>query len=332
MDIHLKVEKLRTKLSELFPGLETQIMKVRRLSEGWDSVQTLVVYITHRNRSLINSPYYYNKNLLIHFTNGLALNSMLQEKVVRLYNLYNLNDPTEFTFASKVLKIDNSDIEEARSNIFVISFCEPEIIDDPTIGFNMWRLYGQNGRGIGIVFSIYNNPTDWMDFHISNVFYGNEGIEIFNNIQDLINELSRYLPDVQIDIGKLLPYHKSDLFSLEKEVRIIYDRRIKIPGTSSDLWYKQNEKLFPKIKSDVQKIIERKNNVRYLNIPIFQDNATSYLPEIPVLKIEKIIIGYNFQDEELSHMIQCISEMCNYHLGYLPEISYTLLRSSYLDL
>jgi hypothetical protein len=137
---------------------------------------------------------------------------------------------------------------------------------------------------------------------------------------------------VKIDLGKLLPFHKSKMFSLEKEVRIINDRRQKIPGTSSQIWYDQNVDSFPKIKSDIQKLVEKKNNIQYLTIPIFRNGIEEYNPEIPVLKIERIIIGYNYLDDELANLIYCITDLCKDNIGYVPEIECTRLRNYYLDL
>jgi hypothetical protein len=195
MQLGDKIEKLRRKLPKLFPGLETQILKLGTLSQGLDEFQVLQIFISYRNKNLIESPYYY-KNRLVHFTNGLALNSILQERSIRLYNLNNLNDPREFTFASKVLRLDDSSIWDAKNSVFVISFCEAEILKNSTYEFNMWRLYGQNGRGLAIVFSIYNNPKDWMDFHISKVFYGSEQRNVFDKLRGLMDQLNQDLPIV----------------------------------------------------------------------------------------------------------------------------------------
>lgn len=331
MEIDEKFGALQVELPKLFPGLETEILRMGTLRELFVT-QVLQIYITHKNKNLINSPYYYKKKQLVHFTNALALDSMLMGKSIRLYNLYNLNDPREFTFASKVLRLNEPLIQDAKTKIFLISFCEPEILRNSTYEFNMWRLYGQNGRGLAIVFSIFNNPIEWMDFHISKVFYGSDQRNVFNNVQRLIDRLNKDLPEVRIDLGKLLPFHKSKLFSLEKEVRIISDRRGKISGSTSQLWHDHNIDSFPKIRSDMQKLAEYKNNTQYLTIPIFHQDINVTNPQIPLLKIERIIIGYNYLDDELPNLINCLTELCKENIGYVPEIKCTRLRNYYLDL
>jgi hypothetical protein len=331
MNLHDKIKLLETGLVDLFPGLVTQIMKTGTLSAGLDTVTGLHVFVSHRNSHLIKSDYSYEKKL-VHFTSGLSLQSILQERSLRLYNLYNLNDPREFEYASKVLELDEATVSHAKKNLFVLSCCEPTIFENVTHEFNMWRLYGQNGRGIAIVFSIYNRPEDWMDFHLSRVFYGDQQIDKFKEIRDLINKSSLDLPKVTIDLSKLIPFHKSTLFSLEHEVRLISDRMAKYPGTSSQIWFDLNEDTFPEMKSDIHKIVERKDEVQFLTIPIYKYRTRNYDSKIPVIKIERIIIGYNYLEDELINIQNCISNLCRDHIGFVPEISCTSLRNQYFGI
>ena len=106
----------------------------------------------------------------------------------------------------------------------------------------------------------------------------------------------------------------------------------KYPGTSSQIWFDLNEDTFPEMKSDIHKIVERKDKVQFLTIPIYKYRTRNYDSKIPVIKIEKIIIGYNYLEDELINIQNCISDICRDHIGYVPEISCTSLRNQYFGI
>jgi hypothetical protein len=326
-----KIEKFRNEILKLFPGLDTSYLKYGTLSMGMDKFFEAHFYIPPENKNLINCPYFYNNKTIVHFSNIPALISILQEKAIRLYNLHNLNDPREFTFSSRLFGLDDEVVEDARTNIFLISFCEREILSEVKNEFNLWRLYGQNGKGIVIVFSIHNNPIDWRDFHISEVFYGTRKREVFNELIDLVDTFNKTDPKITVDFGKLIPFHKSRLFELEKEVRLIYDRREMRAGVKNRALYSQEKQIFPLIQTDLLKIIEHKDKVRYLRIPLYTLDNPGSEPWIPVLRIEQIIVGYNYVEEALK-IIDNIKELSQNSLGYLPIIKQTRLKNYYWDI
>jgi len=83
MEIEEKIDKLTNALSKLFPGLRTQILKLGTLKE-LDKFQELYTYVLHQNSNLLNSDYFYKDKSLVHFTKVDALESILQEKAIRL--------------------------------------------------------------------------------------------------------------------------------------------------------------------------------------------------------------------------------------------------------
>lgn len=331
MKIQDKIDSVKEGLLKLFPDIDTEYFKYSSLSLGLDNTQEILFNIPNNNKNLIKSNYFYNRKSFVHFTNVLALNSMLQERAIRLYNLHNLNDPREFTFASKVLELDDKIIQDAKDNIFLISFCEREILRNLTSEFNIWRLYGQNGKGLAIIFSVQNNPNHWRDFHISKVFYGSTNRNIFVKLLKLVDELNLEPPTIFIDLSKILAFHKSNLFTLEKEVRLILDGRQLRAGFHASTDHINRQLIFPSFKSDLQKIIERKDKVQYISLPLYFSSINNIDPLKPLLKIEKILIGYNFIDE-VSSLKNCIKDLCQEYLGYIPEISQTRLKNYYWDI
>jgi len=327
-----KIEIFKQEILKLFPGINTnEILSGNKSNEDevvWNNIH---FNIPSENKNLVNSPYYYDKKTVVHFSNIFALNSIIQEKAIRLYNLHNLNDPREFIFASKVFNLNKEIVNDSKDNLFLISFCEREILKKVSGEFNMWRLYGQNGKGLAIVFSIANNPANWDDFHISKVVYGSNSRRKFSKLLKIIEELNLTKPHINVDFGKLYAFHKSKLFELEQEVRIVFDRRKKRVGMGNRTVSFKGETVFPIIKSDLYKLIENKDNIRYLKLSIFYNGIEKIDKTIPLLKIEQIIIGYNFI-EEINSLKNSITEICKEQLGYIPTIKQTRLKNFYWDI
>lgn len=331
MTTEQKIEKFKKGFLYLFPGLDTTHLKYGNESDGKKVCNNIHFNIPPDNRNLVKSPYFYDKPTVVHFSDIFALNSILQERTIRLYNLHNLNDPREFTFASKVFNLSDELVKDAKDNLYIISFCEREILANVSAEFNMWRLYGKNGKGLAIVFSIANNQTNWRDFHISKVIYGSDQRRKFVKLLDLIDQLNQTKPYINVDFGKLYAFHKSKMFEIEKEVRIIFDRRQKRSGMGTRTVSFKGRTVFPIIKSDLYKLVENRANIRYLKLPLFHKNGDHYDPEVPLLKIEQIIIGYNFI-VEVPKLIENLADLFDEQLGYIPTIKQTRLKNFYWDI
>ncbi|MFW9990311.1 MAG: DUF2971 domain-containing protein, partial [Candidatus Odinarchaeota archaeon] len=312
----------------IFPGLDLEVFKYGDETE-WHNFH---FNIPPSNSNFKNSPYYYNNKRLVHFTNLQALYSIIQGQSLRLYNLNNLDDPREFIFASKIFNLTDNLITDAKENLYVSSFCEKKILGIPfaSTEFNMWRLYGDLGKGIAIVFSIENDPSVWLDFHLSRVIYGSKSRYSFNKLLKTINEFNRIGSHADIDLGKLYPFHKSNLFKLENEVRLVYDQRNKRTGIQRRTIVDSTHKIvFPNLIKDYSKSQQNSCNIGYLSLPISsQDYPVSIEDSIPLLKIEEVIIGYNFIPGS-SDIHENIENACFRHLGYVPKIKQTRLAKLY---
>jgi hypothetical protein len=330
MEIKDKVEALISGLNSIFPGIEVQALKFGKLSEGLDSFDHIVAYLHHNNRTLVHTPYFFEQKNIIHFTKLEAIESIISNRNIRLYNLNSLDDPREFSFAGKRLNLDEDGFNHAKNEIYQISFCPQKILRNSILEFNMWRLFGDNGKGVLVLFSIHNSPMQWLDYHCSNILYGNKNRIVFVKLKALVNELNLSPPYVSIDLSKLIPFHKSRLYSLENEIRIISDRRKKISGTSSQIWFDSNEKEFPEIKVDEKKSIERGTDAKYIEIPIFRNLKKDVNDKMPLLKIEKILLGYNFSKEEEDLTKDLLTNLSIERIGYSPIIEPTRLREFYV--
>lgn len=326
-----KIKEFEQAMLNLFPGISTTHFKYGNEIEGKDFWNSIHFNIPPENESLVKSPYFYNRKTIVHFSNILALNSIIQEQAVRLYNLNNLNDPREFTYASKIFRLKEPLISNAKDNLFLMSFCERSILGSPSDEFNMWRLYGKNGKGLAIIFSIANDPAKWMDFHISKIVYGADQRKKFSKLLNLLENMNQTGPEINVDFGKLYAFHKSKLFEIEKEVRIVCDRRDMRTGRINKSTAYINQPIFPIIKSDLYKLVENGSNIRYLKLPLYKKSQEYYDPEIPLLRIEEIKVGYNFVNE-VQDLIKTLGELCVEYLGYRPLISQTRLKNFYWDI
>lgn len=317
-------------VKNLFPGLEMSYLRYGD-SKSKDIWQHYEFNIPPENKNLVNSPYFYENKSAVHFSSFHALSSILTEKSLRLYNLHALNDPREFTFASKIFRLEKKFFDDAKNNLFLTSFCERAILKRPADEFNMWRLYGHQGKGVAIVFSIVNNPSEWEDFHFSKVSYGDEKRGSFKKLMLLIDEINKTKPTINADFGKLCAFHKSNLFKHEFEVRLLFDKRELRTGDGGKIVKKDDKLIFPIIKSDIFKLIENKDKVRYLEIPIYTSSLNSKPADTPLLKIDQIILGYNYGNE-VNKIIEHLQTFCSETLGYRPIIKQTRLRKYYWDI
>lgn len=118
------------------------------------------------------------------------------------------------------------------------------------------------------------------------------------------------------------------MYDIEHEVRLLFDRREYRAGIKNRKDSINGKPVFPIIKKE---LIENRNNICYLKLPIFHLKDLPNLKEIPLFKIEKIIIGYNFINEVLN-IKRNPKEICNEQLEYVPKIEQTRLRKFYWDL
>ena len=326
------IDEFSNTVKSLFPALDLTHLKYGNSINNEVNWCHYHFNIPPSNSNLVNSQYYFKKKSFVHFTSFQALSIILKEMSVRLYNLHKLNDPREFTFASRLFQLNQDFIDDAKDNLFIMSFCDLEILNPrrATDEFNMWRLYGNQGKGVSIVFSLKNEPKEWLDFHLSKVHYGSEKRDNFRKLLNVLSSLNNSSPTIDTDFGKLYAFHKSKLFSPESEVRLLFDRRKKRVGMGGKTVTNNEKQIFPIIKDDLLKLIESNDKIKYLQIPIYSPKVSQWDKEVPLIKIDKILIGYNFE-AEADKIIRNIESLCMETLGYKPIVKQSRLRRYYLD-
>src|SRR5690554_6891197 len=184
-----EVERVfKEKLNELFPSLPTRnsITWGSQDENGKTSFGPINSMLPSSNKSFADSPYYSTENKFVHFTSITALQSIAESKTLRLYNLHNMDDPLEFMYAARLLKTPEEEIRQSKDGQFIISGCNKSIFTAKNAKeeFDMWRLYGKNGAGVAIIFSIENDRNKWSDFHFAPVTYGAEDNSKFTEFFD----------------------------------------------------------------------------------------------------------------------------------------------------
>jgi hypothetical protein len=277
------------------------------------------------NKFFIGSEYSYaGKFEFVHFTKLEFLFSILNYRSIRLYNLHSSADSTEYEYGAKLLEMEDYDINYRKSYLFTFSFCSQTEIENN----KMWEIYGSEYKGVGIVFEIINDPTDWINFHIAEVKY--KPPEEFENYKRELKEFkTKNGIDAFCDLSKIISFYKIPKLNEEKEIRLVtynpytdYEEKLK---------YVKNEFRFD----------EHRNRVTsYIELPLWVDNESyflqsnnkdldrkQYLPDDyfnshPKIKIKKIVFGKNtnLTWDDFSNFQQELKGIVLNNLGYEIEI------------
>jgi len=236
------------------------------------------------NHHYPNSSYYYKGiNEFIHYTSAETALNILKFKNLRLYSLLGQSDLTEFEYASQILKIEESEIIQAKPLLFILCLCEPSSLSKIT----MFREYGDRTKGIAIRLRIKNDPLKWSSFHLSNVYYKMD--PRFEKYQlAKVKFENKYKQKFNLKLNRFLGFYKSPAFSDEKEIRLLY--------------YCTQEGLIPNPKN---RIFKDDNNREFVSIPINKDvteenESIQYAYGMsPIFEVTEIIKGPNFENPEV---------------------------------
>lgn len=228
----------------------------------------------------------------IHYTSLSSAMNILNSGKIRLYNCFNLNDPSEIKALLEKSPIDFSkdEIEKYKREHFILSGSIYQSENDED--FNLWRLYGDNSKGVGIVFEVDNRVKNWPSVFLQKVAYT-------SNDQSLENDYLQFHKDFndqyclfenKPDFFAILSTGvKNDIWSIEKEFRIV----INAPFDRYSLQPKHELLTNRLISSTLQH--ECKPNgglVSYIELPLHLNDRTSEIVNLPYTKEEVDLIDY----------------------------------------
>ncbi len=269
-----------------------------------------------------DSKYYYTKKYsFIHYTSIPILLNIIKERKIRLYNLQGMDDKEEFEVSlnSFSKKISAYQIQEIKKKLFCFSMCEVDL-EKKEESLPLWRNYGQDGNGVGIVFSFNKRfAKDWVHFMLSQVYYNPKYLENFAKIETLYNNFkSKHnltINNFDEMFYRYFAFHKSKIYSTEREVRLIYCqgfRSYEEPQVKLDI-NRRNEKT-SYIELDIEWEWDKKTKDFIIEQGITPKNIR------PKITIDEIILGYRLSNKAKYD----ISEVCSKHSNNLkkrPEIS-----------
>ncbi|MEP7228611.1 MAG: DUF2971 domain-containing protein [Ginsengibacter sp.] len=299
-------------------------------SKVGDSIKfTGTIELPTSSISYKQTDYYYsgNREKFIHFTSLNTFFKIIDCGHFLASQFTNHDDPLELIYAGiEMLHVTSKEkLEQFKELLFSLSMC---IYDTDEDSFDMWRLYGDNGNGVGIVFSFYPNRDYWKNSFLSPVYYGNDSqvLERFKNFsEDHIIFMQSQLTFTMLgnvwgesgipdSIALFLAFHKNAIFHTENELRFL-----KSFLTGSERCDEAN--------AEIGIVLDKKNNLHYTyKIPLlteknillkakekglpsiknFRTNLLAnmrifneYVGNSPFIIIEKVILGYRYTQEDL---------------------------------
>jgi len=326
-----KIEKLMNreeyldKVSDEFMSILHKYIPNRMIVGNGYSEMSFNARLSNKNNAFSESQYYYKgEKKFVHWTSVQNLMSIINYREIRLYNLHNSSDADEFVYSAEKLKLGDNLIDYSKKYLYTLSFCKASELANT----DLWKDYGNNYQGVAIEFEIVNNPNEWNNFMLSEVFY-----EIPNDYLEMKRELNTFhkkYPDAQtfIDLGKLIAFHKKPDFSKELEVRL--STYFPFNNTEAYEKYCNTEFRFEK---------NRPRETDYFGLKLWVDNESpfvkstepefdkrldvveSYFIEKPQIKISNIHFGKNcgISNEEFMPFWTKLKHISHFKLGYEIE-------------
>jgi hypothetical protein len=296
--------------------------------------------LNSKNKYYETSDYFFNPNekQFIHFTSFDKFKEIISNNKLRLYDLNYADDPHEIVFTIKSAGIDFDKLKyhDLKSKLFSISFCNYKLNDDDE--HNMWRLYGKDGTGVGLVFSFHNDCKKWDYFNLSKIYYdkSNKIAEAFSKhkifFQNL-NASNEYRSKIDEDaliynILQLFAFHKHSIYKSENEFRLLY-RFNRYMSQRNSL-----RRIFT---------INKANRLSsYIELNLFnnkndQDNIENSNNSLPLIKLDKLVLGYRYSEKEKNEIEKVIREVYAYnddiynYMTLFPKVEITSLKEKYFN-
>ena len=178
-------------------------------------------------------------NTIYKYTSWETLLRICSENTIPMTSVLGMNDSSEYFYANEFMNqhgvesvFKNSDHYLIGANTFITSF---SLLED---NLTMWRLYGNDAKGISLGFMANNNLSD--GFYLAPVSYANEDkshpkLELIAEMQKMQMANLRFRFDYfYLWQNFFKPYD----YKIEKEVRLLYSEGKPL---SSLKWVKNRE-------------------------------------------------------------------------------------------
>lgn len=284
---------------------------------------------------------------IVHYTSVQALFEIINSETIRLYNSFNLNDPKEIEHGLKTLDFpyDVNWLKELKRNHFILSASryDDQVKDD----FNLWRLYGQEGMGIGLVFEVPEAIKTWTGINLSQIEYlldsTNDTIsKKFLDFHQAFQSKYKLFENTPSIIPLLASFKKDEIWKIENETRIVafcpFDKYSLQP---KDGFYESNNSFLSKTLSHA--INANGDQVAYVSMPISKDcikkklqaNIDKEIEEAilkihPYLQLKKIILGPRLSNSKQIHpVVEFIRNVADQKVGQIIQIEESRYKDVY---
>jgi len=295
------INSINTELESLYKKIFSEILPHSDYSSAaWfgspDSIESYKCW--HSNDLFFKgSPYEHEGNDFIHFTSLSNISKILNSGFLRMSEFRCLADSSEIKYAANVFLDNNefinlNEIQLIKEKVFCLSMTEYN--EKNILSPYLWDKYGDKGNGVCIRYKITEpNPYFYL---IGKVKYGEKGLWPIKKIKEYMKNYKdegKHIPQNILDllIG-LFSYHKSDDYSLEKEVRMFLDLNTDI---GPNLEY---ETIYEDITDDKQ--IRRYNKLFLKNRHEISNNlignkhhSEKIFSVFPQIEIKEIVLRYS---------------------------------------
>ena len=166
-----------------------------------------------------------NVSTLNRYSSFRSLWRILDNQTFYMSGISSLNDNSECFFLETVLNgekqicLDDKKIEdlEELNSYFISSFCPQSQNDKLT----MWRLYGDDGKGVCLQFKVMEEKLNSI-FELRSVKYVNSDDPVISFLKELTRINKNNIRFKFSEITKWQHFFKPDIFSVEQEIRLLY--------------------------------------------------------------------------------------------------------------
>ena len=235
--------------------------------------------------------------MIYHYTSIASLDGIIREDSIclRATHYQHLNDRYEVAWCQDSLRelrdelkdMTEEDFQLYKNTPYIISLCNSK--DD----FNMWRLYGDNGRGIMLCFD-YNILKDKAKLSsettLGEVLYANKNerkakYKKATKVYDI-----ETLNDTTEDAFAACAYVKNDAYSIENEVRFVVIQDRKTMVQNGEFYHEEN-------KSGVKHRMRGSELVPFIEV------------KFPIGMLKSIVVGYELDyDKTIAGITQIFKQ------------------------
>ena len=164
---------------------------------------------------------------ILHVCRYSSLNSLfwvMRDRCHAMCSITCMNDKGELSYADKYVGYGaysvSTQMTKDNNNCFILSCCKKDMVDNLT----MWRLYGNEGKGVCIEYDVDVDKIDNKEFFYGLVSYGNK--KNYHPRLNFIRELKHWKNNgwgFELKRWYIWKhFFKSYLFKDEEEVRLLY--------------------------------------------------------------------------------------------------------------